>query len=182
MCWWCRIGSYVCRSWTLLIQCNPGNLLTSMRIRRVFSMLNHCADHLYSILLVQLAFTCLVYPALILAYMGQAAYLSKHHDFYSSSQVGFYIAVPGMLCHWLMYFHDWLYCYFKPKKSRLHISVSYQIGRTLVNLIDNFKLFRLNLLCILNSISHFVGSWVVSLEVYRNSSYIYRHHLVNAAS
>jgi hypothetical protein len=28
--------------------------------------------------------------------MGQAAYLSKHHDFYSSSQVGFYIAVPGM--------------------------------------------------------------------------------------
>jgi len=130
-----------------------------MRIRRVFSMLNHCADHLYSILLVQLAFTCLVYPALILAYMGQAAYLSKHHDFYSSSQVGFYIAVPGMLCHWLMYFHDWLYCYFKPKKSRLHISVSYQIGRTLVNLIDNFKLFRLNLLCILNSISHFVDLW-----------------------
>jgi K+ transporter len=47
-------------------------------------------------LLVQLAFTCLVYPALILAYMGQAAYLSKHHDFYSSSQVGFYIAVPGV--------------------------------------------------------------------------------------
>jgi K+ transporter len=59
-------------------------------------MLNHCADHLSFILLVQLAFTCLVYPALILAYMGQAAYLSKHHDFYSSSQVGFYIAVPGI--------------------------------------------------------------------------------------
>jgi len=156
-----------------------------MRIRRVFSMLNHCADHLYSILLVQLAFTCLVYPALILAYMGQAAYLSKHHDFYSSSQVGFYIAVPGMLCHWLMYFHDGPYYYFKPKKNPGYIyiiSVSYQIGRTLVNLIDNWKLFRLNLLCILNSISHFVGSWVVSLEVYRNSSYIYWHHLVNAAS
>lgn len=43
---------------------------------------------------IQLAFTSLVYPALILAYMGQAAYLSKHHDFYSNSQVGFYIAVP----------------------------------------------------------------------------------------
>ncbi|KAM0879757.1 hypothetical protein ACQ4PT_034024 [Festuca glaucescens] len=43
---------------------------------------------------IQLAFTALVYPALILAYMGQAAYLSKHHDFYSNSQVGFYIAVP----------------------------------------------------------------------------------------
>ncbi|GJN07936.1 hypothetical protein PR202_ga25812 [Eleusine coracana subsp. coracana] len=46
---------------------------------------------------IQLAFTCLVYPALILAYMGQAAYLSKHHDFYSSSQVGFYIAVPDRI-------------------------------------------------------------------------------------
>ncbi|GJN31404.1 hypothetical protein PR202_gb19799 [Eleusine coracana subsp. coracana] len=46
---------------------------------------------------IQLAFTCLVYPALILAYMGQAAYLSTHHDFYSSSQVGFYIAVPDKI-------------------------------------------------------------------------------------
>lgn len=80
--------------------------MTSMRIRRIISMLNHCADHLAPTFLVQLAFTCLVYPALILAYMGQAAYLSKHHDFYSSSQVGFYIAVPGMLGHWLMYLHD----------------------------------------------------------------------------
>lgn len=59
---------------------------------------------------MQLAFTCLVYPALILAYMGQAAYLSKHHDFYSSSQVGFYIAVPGMPCHWPLYFHDSSMC------------------------------------------------------------------------
>jgi hypothetical protein len=45
--------------------------------------------------LMQLAFTSLVYPALILGYMGQAAYLSQHHNFDSSYQIGFYIAVPG---------------------------------------------------------------------------------------
>ncbi|CAA6669268.1 unnamed protein product [Spirodela intermedia] len=43
---------------------------------------------------LQIAFTSLVYPALILAYMGQAAYLSKHHRIYSSYQIGFYVSVP----------------------------------------------------------------------------------------
>lgn len=44
----------------------------------------------------QIAFTSLVYPALILAYMGQAAYLSKHHNIYTTSyQIGFYVSVPG---------------------------------------------------------------------------------------
>ncbi|RLM85709.1 potassium transporter [Panicum miliaceum] len=37
-----------------------------------------------------------VYPSLILGYMGQAAYLSKHHNFDASYQIGFYIAVPGL--------------------------------------------------------------------------------------
>lgn len=41
---------------------------------------------------IQIAFTFIVYPALILAYMGQAAFLSKHHHTYS---IGFYISVPG---------------------------------------------------------------------------------------
>lgn len=41
---------------------------------------------------IQIAFTFLVYPALILAYMGQAAYLSKHHN--STHQIGFYVSVP----------------------------------------------------------------------------------------
>jgi KUP system potassium uptake protein len=36
-----------------------------------------------------------VYPALILGYMGQAAYLTQHHDFDSSYQIGFYVSVPG---------------------------------------------------------------------------------------
>lgn len=42
----------------------------------------------------QIAFTLLVYPALILAYMGQAAYLSQHHD--NANHIGFYISVPGI--------------------------------------------------------------------------------------
>lgn len=43
--------------------------------------------------LLQIAFTFLVYPALILAYMGQAAYLSMHHE--DSYQISFYVSVPG---------------------------------------------------------------------------------------
>nr|VDD15795.1 unnamed protein product [Brassica oleracea] len=44
-----------------------------------------------------IAFTFLVYPALILAYMGQAAYLSQHHN--SAHAIGFYISVPKCV-HW----------------------------------------------------------------------------------
>jgi KUP system potassium uptake protein len=36
-----------------------------------------------------------VYPSLILAYMGQAAYLSKHHMIGSDYHIGFYVSVPG---------------------------------------------------------------------------------------
>ncbi|KAG5127001.1 hypothetical protein JHK82_027836 [Glycine max] len=41
--------------------------------------------------IVFVAFTCLVYPFLILAYMGQAAFLSKHHH---DIQESFYKAIP----------------------------------------------------------------------------------------
>lgn len=68
-----------------------GILLCMTGSEAMFADLGH-----FSYSAIQLAFTSLVYPALILAYMGQAAYLSKHHDFYSNSQVGFYIAVPGI--------------------------------------------------------------------------------------
>ncbi|KAG8075984.1 hypothetical protein GUJ93_ZPchr0006g41072 [Zizania palustris] len=44
-----------------------------------------------------MAFTLLVYPALVLAYMGQAAYISRHHDFENSNHIGFYVSVPGTL-------------------------------------------------------------------------------------
>lgn len=43
----------------------------------------------------QIAFTSIVYPSLILAYMGQAAYLSKHHVVEEDYKIGFYVSVPG---------------------------------------------------------------------------------------
>lgn len=46
----------------------------------------------FSYTAIQIAFTFMVYPALILAYMGQAAFLSKHHH---TDGIGFYISVPG---------------------------------------------------------------------------------------
>ncbi|KAM3188996.1 hypothetical protein ACQJBY_067754 [Aegilops geniculata] len=43
---------------------------------------------------IKIAFTSLVYPALILAYMGQAAYISRHHNFENVNHIGFYVSVP----------------------------------------------------------------------------------------
>ncbi|XP_041014145.1 potassium transporter 6-like [Juglans microcarpa x Juglans regia] len=48
----------------------------------------------FSQLSIKIAFTAVVYPSLILAYMGQAAYLSEHHDM---ENIGFYVSVPGKL-------------------------------------------------------------------------------------
>ncbi|KAG9135940.1 hypothetical protein Leryth_021181 [Lithospermum erythrorhizon] len=44
-----------------------------------------------------IAFTSMVYPALVLAYMGQAAYLSQHHEMESDYHIGFYVSVPESL-------------------------------------------------------------------------------------
>ncbi|PHU04461.1 Potassium transporter 10 [Capsicum chinense] len=45
-----------------------------------------------------IAFTFMVYPSLILAYMGQAAYLSRHHVIENESyRIGFYVSVPEKL-------------------------------------------------------------------------------------
>ncbi|PPD77654.1 hypothetical protein GOBAR_DD25418 [Gossypium barbadense] len=49
----------------------------------------------FSQLSIKIAFTSLVYPSLILACMGQAAYLSRHHNIESDYQIGFYVSVPG---------------------------------------------------------------------------------------
>ncbi|KAL6605793.1 hypothetical protein ACP70R_041446 [Stipagrostis hirtigluma subsp. patula] len=43
---------------------------------------------------IKIAFTLMVYPALILAYMGQAAYISRHHNFENKYHIGFYVSVP----------------------------------------------------------------------------------------
>ncbi|XP_020578915.1 potassium transporter 1 [Phalaenopsis equestris] len=52
----------------------------------MFANLGH-----FSPISIKIAFTFLVYPCLILAYMGEAAFLSKHHD---DIQRSFYKAIP----------------------------------------------------------------------------------------
>lgn len=51
--------------------------------------------------MLQIAFTSLVYPSLVLAYMGQAAYLSQHHETESEYRVGFYVSVPGKVYRYI---------------------------------------------------------------------------------
>ncbi|MCH87248.1 potassium transporter 12-like, partial [Trifolium medium] len=46
----------------------------------------------FSVPAIQIAFTCVVFPCLLLAYMGQAAFLMKNPASYSSV---FYKSVPG---------------------------------------------------------------------------------------
>ncbi|KAG2707426.1 hypothetical protein I3760_05G148200 [Carya illinoinensis] len=66
-----------------------GILLCITGSEAMFADLGH-----FSQLSIKIAFTSVVYPALILAYMGQAAYLSKHHLI---ETVGFYVSVPENL-------------------------------------------------------------------------------------
>ncbi|KAG7030629.1 putative potassium transporter 8, partial [Cucurbita argyrosperma subsp. argyrosperma] len=66
-----------------------GILLCITGSEAMFADLGH-----FSYTAIQIAFTFLVYPALILAYMGQAAYLSQHHT--TTNNIGFYDSVPGL--------------------------------------------------------------------------------------
>ncbi|XP_065878216.1 potassium transporter 8-like [Euphorbia lathyris] len=66
-----------------------GILLCITGSEAMFADLGH-----FSQLSIQIAFTFLVYPSLILAYMGQAAYLSKHHVIENEYRIGFYVSVP----------------------------------------------------------------------------------------
>ncbi|XP_066371451.1 potassium transporter 10-like [Miscanthus floridulus] len=66
-----------------------GILLCVTGSEAMFADLGH-----FNQLSVQIAFTCMVYPALILAYMGQAAYLCKHHNMETDYRIGFYVSVP----------------------------------------------------------------------------------------
>ncbi|OVA03728.1 potassium transporter [Macleaya cordata] len=63
-----------------------GILLCITGSEAMFADLGH-----FSQLSIKIAFTSVVYPSLILAYMGQAAYLSQHHNM---DPVGFYVSVP----------------------------------------------------------------------------------------
>ncbi|XP_022151225.1 potassium transporter 6-like [Momordica charantia] len=49
----------------------------------------------FSQLSIKIAFTFMVYPSLLLAYMGQAAYLSQNHT--TPNVIGFYVSVPEKL-------------------------------------------------------------------------------------
>ncbi|CAI0386066.1 unnamed protein product [Linum tenue] len=69
-----------------------GILLCITGSEAMFADLGH-----FSQLSIKIAFTTLVYPSLILAYMGQAAYLSTHHVIESDYQIGFYVSVPDKI-------------------------------------------------------------------------------------
>ncbi|KAK9059702.1 hypothetical protein SSX86_020406 [Deinandra increscens subsp. villosa] len=64
-----------------------GILLCITGSEAMFADLGH-----FSYAAIQIAFTFLVYPALILGYMGQAAYLSKHHQM--DDDISYYVSVP----------------------------------------------------------------------------------------
>ncbi|KAK6922158.1 Potassium transporter [Dillenia turbinata] len=68
-----------------------GILLCITGSEAMFADLGH-----FSQLSIKIAFTSLVYPSLILAYMGQAAYLSQHHVIHGN-HIGFYVSVPENL-------------------------------------------------------------------------------------
>ncbi|KAG4921301.1 hypothetical protein AAZX31_18G126100 [Glycine max] len=69
-----------------------GILLCITGSEAMFAGLGH-----FSQLSFKIAFTSLVYPSLILAYMGQAAYFSRHHDVEQEYHFGFYVSVPEKL-------------------------------------------------------------------------------------
>ncbi|KAK9113846.1 hypothetical protein Syun_020643 [Stephania yunnanensis] len=66
-----------------------GILLCITGSEAMFADLGH-----FSQLSIKIAFTSVVYPSLILAYMGQAAYLSRHHIIENDYRIGFYVSVP----------------------------------------------------------------------------------------
>ncbi|KAL0785412.1 hypothetical protein Bca101_001658 [Brassica carinata] len=65
-----------------------GVVLSITGVETMFADLGH-----FSSLSIKVAFSFFVYPCLILAYMGEAAFLSKHHE---DIQRSFYKAIPGL--------------------------------------------------------------------------------------
>ncbi|KAK4752721.1 hypothetical protein SAY87_021519 [Trapa incisa] len=69
-----------------------GILLCVTGSEAMFADLGH-----FSQLSIKIAFTLVVYPSLILAYMGQAAFLSTHHKMETAYHIGFYVSVPRII-------------------------------------------------------------------------------------
>ncbi|KAK4606351.1 hypothetical protein RGQ29_000550 [Quercus rubra] len=66
-----------------------GVVLAITGVETMFANLGH-----FSPLSIRIAFTFLVYPSLLLTYMGEAAFLSKHHEDIERS---FYKAIPAVI-------------------------------------------------------------------------------------
>ncbi|KAA8529552.1 hypothetical protein F0562_033649 [Nyssa sinensis] len=73
------------KAWSALGGC----VLCITGAEAMFADLGH-----FSVPAIQIAFTCVVFPCLLLAYMGQAAYLMKHPD---SAKRIFYDSIPDAL-------------------------------------------------------------------------------------
>ncbi|KAJ7953645.1 Potassium transporter [Quillaja saponaria] len=69
-----------------------GILLCITGSEAMFADLGHLSQ-----LSIKIAFTSMVYPSLVLAYMGQAAFLSRHHVVETDYHFGFYVSVPEKL-------------------------------------------------------------------------------------
>ncbi|XP_024981955.1 potassium transporter 1 [Cynara cardunculus var. scolymus] len=69
-----------------------GVVLSITGVETMFADLGH-----FSTLSVKIAFTFLVYPCLVLAYLGEAAFLSRHHE---DIQRSFYKAIPAEAVFW----------------------------------------------------------------------------------
>ncbi|KAF5183893.1 RNA-dependent RNA polymerase, partial [Thalictrum thalictroides] len=77
-----------------------------------------------------IAFTSVVYPSLILAYMGQAAYLSRHHIHESDYRIGFYVSVPGSCHYFFSYAKVGGFTYNRQASSNLLIPMRRWVGET----------------------------------------------------
>ncbi|KAL4373449.1 hypothetical protein AHAS_Ahas05G0082900 [Arachis hypogaea] len=76
------------KAWSALGGC----VLCITGAEAMFADLGH-----FSVRAIQIAFTSVVYPSLVLAYMGQAAYLSRNHVVRQEYHFGFYVSVPEKL-------------------------------------------------------------------------------------
>nr|GMD03241.1 Potassium transporter 11 [Ipomoea batatas] len=71
-------------AWTSL----GGIMLSITGTEALFADLSH-----FPLAAIQLAFTVIVFPCLLLAYCGQASYLTQHRDHVSDA---FYRSIPGL--------------------------------------------------------------------------------------
>ncbi|KAF5945342.1 hypothetical protein HYC85_015570 [Camellia sinensis] len=94
---WSALGGCVLcitGNWLLDGEFRPSQLFDISHVvtgaEAMFADLGH-----FSVPSIQIAFTCVVFPCLLLAYMGQAAYLMKYPD---STERIFYDSIPGDDC------------------------------------------------------------------------------------